>query len=77
MRGEATVTFALASCNSDPLAISCGDYIAKDASTQLNLAIRWRAPAAEMAGPSFKSQFLAYCPAHKDALLKDIVVRYG
>lgn len=75
---------ALSSCSSDPLSISCGDYISKDADTQLKLAVRWGAPnrdnpgpGAEFAGPTFKSQLLEYCPAHKEVKLKDIVVRYG
>jgi hypothetical protein len=67
------------SCTADPLAITCGEYMSKTSSEQLDLAARWAAPnrnnvdaAAKMVAPAYRSDLLGYCPTHLNDRLKDL-----
>jgi predicted small lipoprotein YifL len=80
-----SLAFILTGCGtSDPLAISCADFLSKDSETQLALATRWGAPnrehvgpMEEMVGPQYKRDLLEYCPTHPDAKLSELELRLG
>jgi hypothetical protein len=71
------IALMLTGCTSaDPLAITCEEFMSKDAETQLELAARWAAPNREhvgamekMVAPQYRKDLLQYCPNHpKDKL---------
>ncbi len=71
-------------CSSDPLSVSCKDYLGKSDSEQLDLAVRWGAPnhqtsypGASLVGPAYRQDLLNYCPAHPKDRLKDLEFRFG
>lgn len=71
-------------CSSDPLAISCSDYLGKDAATQLNLAATWDAPNRDQVGPAekfvaptYQQQLVSYCGTHPDEKLSDLQITMG
>jgi hypothetical protein len=62
-----------APCSSDPLDITCAEFVHKDAAAQLDLATLWAAPdrkhvdpAARMTGPAYQRDLVDYCPNHPD-----------
>jgi len=75
----------MSSCgSSDPLAISCSDYLGKDAATQLHLAATWGSPdrahvgpAAELVAPAYQKQLVSYCGTHPDVKLSELELRMG
>lgn len=71
------ITLMLTGCSTaDPLAITCEEFMSKDAETQLELAARWAAPNRDHVGamekavaPTYRKDLLQYCPNHpKDKL---------
>ena len=71
-----------ASCSADPLSVTCGDYLKKAKSEQLDLAARWAAPdrnhvdnLATMVAPTYRDDLLRYCPAHSGDRLRDLELR--
>jgi hypothetical protein len=81
---------ALLACGcgaSEPLSVSCGDFVAMDEQAQLKLASQWAhpardgevGPASEIAAPRFRRQLVAYCQDadHADDELKDLELRFG
>lgn len=81
----ATLALMLTGCgSSDPLAITCADFLTKDPQTQLDLATRWGAPnrdhigpAEKFVGPEYRRKLLEYCPTHPDAKLNELELRLG
>lgn len=78
------VTMSACSSDSDPLAISCSDYLGKDAATQLNLAATWGAPNRKQVGssekfvaPTYQKQLVGYCGTHPDAKLSELQLTVG
>ena len=74
----------LSACSSDPLAVSCSDYLAKDAATQLSLAATWGAPNRDQVGPAerfvaptYQKQLASYCGTHPDDKLSDLKLTLG
>jgi hypothetical protein len=70
-------------CSSDPLSVTCGDYLNKSQTEQLDLAARWADPARNQttqidraAAPGYRTDFLAYCPSHTDDRLKDLELSF-
>jgi hypothetical protein len=66
-------------CSSDPLSVTCGDYLNKSQTEQLDLAARWADPARNqttqidrIAAPGYRTEFLAYCASHPGDRLKDL-----
>jgi hypothetical protein len=74
----------LPGCGNDPLAVSCADFMSKDAATQLSLATTWGAPNRDHIGaleravaPSYRDDLLRYCPGHPDAQLNQLTLHVG
>ncbi|MEC3982144.1 hypothetical protein [Amycolatopsis sp. H20-H5] len=70
-------------CGSDPLSVTCEEYLQKPAAEQLDLATRWSAAYHDqvtaldrIAGPGYRSKFLEYCPAHPDDELKELQLSF-
>jgi len=74
------ISLMFAGCGSpDPLAITCEEFMSKDAQTQLELAARWAAPDREHVGamekgvaPVYRKDLLQYCPNHPKDKLKEL-----
>lgn len=73
-----------AACSSDPLSITCQDYVGKPNSEQLDLAALWGSPdrknvnaGARLVAPKYRQDLLKYCPAHPKDRLKDLEFRFG
>lgn len=69
---------------SDPLAITCSQFMKKDSKAQLDLATRWGAPNRDNIGPgeriagrAYKDDLLRYCPGHPDAKLSELTLQVG
>lgn len=80
----AALAVTISACSSDPLALSCSDYLSKDAATQLNLAATWGAPNRDQVGPAekfvaptYQQQLVSYCGTHPDEKLSNIQMTIG
>ncbi|HEX4726123.1 MAG TPA: hypothetical protein VH333_26680 [Pseudonocardiaceae bacterium] len=72
------------SCSSDPLSVTCGDYLKKGEAEQLDLAARWADPARNqttdldrIVAPEYRGDFMAYCPTHPDDELNNLELGFG
>ncbi|HEY6421707.1 MAG TPA: hypothetical protein VIY28_00385 [Pseudonocardiaceae bacterium] len=82
--GLAASVIGTTACSSEPLAISCKEYLQKSQQEQLDLAALWGSPNQKTTGPegrivapSYRENFLTYCPKHPDDQLKDLYPRFG
>jgi len=74
------IALMLTGCsNPDPLAITCEEFMSKDADAQLELAARWAAPDRDHVGamekgvaPTYRKDLLQYCPNHPKEKLKEL-----
>lgn len=81
----ALVPYGTVACaSSDPLSITCQEYVKKSNSEQLDLAARWGSPdrktvnaGAELVAPKYRQDLLNYCPGHPKDRLKDLEFRFG
>lgn len=78
------LVLTMSGCASGPLAISCGDYLTKDTTTQLDLAGILASPGRKTAGPmdqivapSYREKLVSYCGTHRDVKLMDLEMTFG